>query len=118
MVTVNAFLNKTNMSSMGTIVTSFLAASCCTGPAIFVITGTSAGLLGKLSFLTPVKPYLLSAGFIMLGYSFQNLYLKNKPECACNDIRMRKFSRSMFWVGFIVLVFVALFPKVVLWFYR
>lgn len=110
-------MNRTNLSSSGTILTSLLAASCCIGPAIFIIFGTSVGFLGKLSFLTPIQPYLLVTAFIMLGYSFWKLYLK-KPSCVCKEnISARKIARGIFWIGFIALVFAASLQKVVLWLY-
>ncbi len=111
-------LNKANISSIGTILTSLLVTSCCIGPAIFVIFGASIGFLGGLSFLLPLKPYLLTVAFLILGYSFWRLYMMKKPECACKeDIRARKIARGIFWIGFTVLVFAASFQKVVLWIY-
>jgi mercuric ion transport protein len=106
-----------NISSIGTVVASFLATSCCIGPAIFVVFGTSIGFLGELSFLMPIKPYLLGAAFLMLGYSFWRLYVK-KPDCTCvEDIRARKIARGIFWVGFMALVFAASFQSIILWLY-
>ncbi len=110
-------MNKTNVSSIGAILTSLLVTSCCIGPAFFVVFGTSIGFLGKLSFLMPIQPYLLGGAFLMLGYSFWKLYLK-KPQCACvEDFRVRKIARGIFWVGFSALVFAISFQKVVIWIY-
>ena len=103
-----------NISTIGTVVTSFLAASCCLGPAIFIVLGTSVGVLGKLSFLETYRTYLLGAGFLMLGFSFWKLFLK-KPDCNCKeDIRARKIARGIWWFGFISLVFAAMFQKAIL----
>ncbi len=110
-------MNKTNISSIGTIFTSLFATSCCIGPTVFIIFGTSVGFISKLSFLMPIQPYLLGAAFVMLGYSFWKLYIK-KPDCTCEaDIRTRKIARGIFWIGFIALVFAASFQKGVLWIY-
>jgi mercuric ion transport protein len=106
-----------NVSTMGTVITSFLAASCCIGPVIFVLFGASAGFLGKFSFFETYRPYLLAAGFVMLGFSFWKLFLK-KPACNCKeDIRARKIARGVWWVGFAALVFSASFQPVLLWIY-
>jgi len=106
-----------NLSAMGTVVTSFLAASCCIGPAIFVVFGASAGFLGKLSFLEAYKPYLLAAGFLMLGFSFWKLFIK-KPDCNCReDIRARKIARGIWFFGFASFVFAASFQRIILWIY-
>lgn len=108
-------MKKTNIATSGTIITSFLAASCCIGPALFVVFGTSVGFVGKLSFLEPLRPYLLGAAFVMLGYSFWKLYL-TPPACTCEaDFRKRKIARGIFWVGFTALVIAASFPTVTAW---
>ncbi|MDA8079046.1 MAG: mercuric transporter MerT family protein [Nitrospiraceae bacterium] len=110
-------MKKENISSIGTVIASLLATSCCIGPAIFVIFGTSIGFLSKLAFLTALRPYLLGGAFLMLSYSFWKLYLK-KPHCACaEDIRTRKIARVIFWIGFAGLVFASSFQKVIVWIY-
>lgn len=106
-----------NISSLGTVVASFLAASCCIGPALFVVFGTSVGVLGKLSFFETYRPFLLVAGFVLLGFSFWKLFLK-KPDCNCKeDIRSRKIARGVWWAGLGSLVFAASFQRAILWFY-
>jgi mercuric ion transport protein len=110
-------MKKENVSSLGTVLASLLATSCCIGPAIFVISGASIGVLSKLSFLTVLRPYLLSAAFLMLGYSFWKLYLR-KPDCPCpEDLRPRRIARVIFWIGFVSLVFAASFQKIIAWIY-
>jgi mercuric ion transport protein len=110
-------MKKENISSVGTVITSLLATSCCIGPAIFVVFGTSIGVFGKLSFLSPVRPYLMVAACFMLSYSFWKLYLK-KAQCACEeDMRGRKITRGVLWIGFFALVFSLSFEKVILRFY-
>ncbi len=106
-----------NISNFGTIVASFLAASCCIGPAIFVVFGASAGFLGKLTFFETYRPYLLGAGFLMLSFSFWKLFIK-KPDCKCEaDIRSRKIARGIWWFGFGALILAVSFQKALLWIY-
>ncbi len=110
-------MKKENLSSLGSVVAALLATSCCVGPAVFVVFGTSVGFLGKLSVLEPLRPYMLGAAFLMLGYSFRKLYPK-APDCDCEaDIRTRRVARGILWVGFTALVVAASFQKVVLWLY-
>lgn len=107
-----------NSSSIGTLLASFLAASCCIGPAIFIIFGTSFGFMGGLSFLEPWRPYLLEAAILLLGFSFWKLYLK-KPDCNCTeDFRARKIARGIFWVGVAALVVSASFQTVLIHLYQ
>ncbi len=106
-----------NISGIGTLLASLLAASCCIGPAVFVVFGTSVGFLGKFSFLDPLRLYLLGAALLMFAYSFYKLYLK-KPDCECADsLRTRRAARGIFWVGFAALLFAASFKNVIIWIY-
>jgi len=106
-----------NASTIGTVIASFLAASCCIGPAIFVVFGASAGFLGEFTFFETYRSYLLGTGFLMLGFSFWKLFIK-KPDCKCEaDIRSRKIARSIWWFGFASLALAASFQKVILLFY-
>ncbi len=110
-------MSKEKYTGIGSIIASFLAASCCIGPAVFVLFGTSAGFLGKLSFLERFRPYLLGAAFVMLGYSFYNLYVK-KPDCDCaEDIRNRKIARGIFWIGLVAVVISLTFRRLILLLY-
>jgi mercuric ion transport protein len=110
-------MQKETVSSLGTILASFLAASCCIGPAIFVVFGTSIGFMGKFSAMVSIRPYLLGAAFLMLGYSFWKLYLK-KQQCNCKaDSRARKIARGIFWIGFAALVLSTTFQDLILFLY-
>jgi len=110
-------VKKENVSSIGTILASFLAASCCLGPAVFVVFGTSIGVFGKLSIMEAMRPYLLGVGFLMIGFSFWKLYVR-KPDCNCEaDVRSMKIARSIWWLGFASLVLAATFQKAILLIY-
>jgi len=110
-------MKKENVSSIGSIVASVLATSCCIGPATFILFGASTGFIGKLTFLEPLQPYLLGIGFVMLGFSFWKLYVQ-KQDCTCAaDIRSRRIARSIWWLGFGALIFAASFKRVLLWVY-
>lgn len=106
-----------NLSSLGTVIASFFAASCCIGPAVFVVFGVSVGFLGKLTFLETYRPYLLGAAFLMLSFSFWKLFIQ-KADCKCEaDIRSRKIARGIWWFGFATLILAASFQKALLWIY-
>jgi len=110
-------MRKENISSIGTIIASLLATSCCIGPAIFVVFGTSVGFLGSLSIFEPYRPYFLVAAGLMLGFSFWKLYLKPQ-DCECEeDIRVRRIARIILWIGFALFLFALSFQKLLIWFY-
>ena len=106
-------LRKGGVSATGSIFTALLAASCCVGPAVFVIFGTSIGFFSRLSVLSTFRPYFLAAAFILLGYSFWKLYLK-KEDCDCvADRRAQILARIIFWVGLSLTVAALAFYKIV-----
>jgi len=110
-------MKKENVSSLGTIIASLLATSCCIGPAIFVVFGTSIGFMGKLAIFEPFRPYFLTAAAAMLGFSFWKLYLK-KTACDCaEDVRAKKIARVILWVGILLFVFALSFQKILLLIY-
>jgi len=43
-------MEKENISTTMAVIVSFLAASCCIGPAIFIVFGVSAGFMGNFGF--------------------------------------------------------------------
>lgn len=107
-----------NISTAGTIVASFLAASCCIGPAVFIIFGTSASFLGNLSFMESLRPYLLGTAALLFCFSFWKLYIK-KPDCSCKeDYRARKIARGILWIGGVAIALSASFQTVLIHFYN
>ncbi|NOX26334.1 MAG: hypothetical protein GXP59_09545 [Deltaproteobacteria bacterium] len=110
-------MKKENISSAGTIIASLLATSCCIGPAIFVVFGTSVGFMDKLAVFAPFRPYFLIAAAAMLGFSFWKLYLK-KDDCDCQeDVRVKKIARVILWVGILLFAFSLSFQKILLLIY-
>jgi len=108
-------MKKENLSSIGSIAAALLAASCCIGPVIFILFGTSVGFLSNLMVLDPLRPYMLGAAFVMLGYSFWKLYLK-KVDCNCEaDFRTRRIARMIFWTAAVSLIISVSYLKVVTW---
>jgi len=107
-----------NLTSLGTIVASFLAASCCIGPAVFVIFGTTFGFLSKLSFMESLQPFLIGLALALFSFSFWRLYLK-KPECDCTeDVKSRTIARGILWVGAGAIAISASFQSVLLRIYQ
>jgi len=110
---LRANVRRGGVSGLGSVFTALLAVSCCIGPAVFVIFGTSIGFLSRLTVLSVFRPYFLAAAFILLGYSFWKLYLK-KEKCGCiADKRAQILSRVIFWAGLVLTVSALAFYKIV-----
>ncbi len=92
-------MKRENTTSLMSGIIAFIAASCCIGPALFVLFGSSVGFFRGLKFLAPFRPYLLILAGLVLGFSFYKLYLK-KQACNCvEEQRSKLISRIIFWFG-------------------
>ncbi len=110
-------MKKETMTSIGAMTAALLAAACCIGPIVFVLFGASFAFLGKLSFMEQFRPFFLGLAGLMVGYTFWKLYLK-KADCACPaDIRIRRISRWIFWVGLVVVLLAVFSKTIILWLY-
>ncbi len=115
---------KENMSSLIGVVSAFIAGSCCIGPAVFVIFGTSFGTIGSIgSIFEPYRWLFLGIGYLSIGFSLYKLYdikdrikkILKKPviTCACNEsVRARRFSIGITWFSFVLLIGATLYPLV------
>jgi hypothetical protein len=107
-----------NYTGMGAILSSLLIASCCIGPAVFVIFGTSLTFLGWFSVFEPYQGYFMALAAILLGVSFCRLYLK-KSDCECEerDIRINAVSKVIFWIGVAAFIVVISLTRILLLIY-
>ena len=107
-------MKQENASSFLAMAMAFLATSCCLGPAIFVVFGTSIGFLGEFSFLSPFRPYFLGFAYIVLGFVFWKLFIK-PPDCKCEeDRKKRRIARGIFVVGAVLIVAATFFNKILI----
>lgn len=92
--------NKTPQK--GAVTTGILAAlaasSCCIPPVIAAIVGVG-GVAGTLSWMEPLRPYLIGLAIIAIGYAwYSHLKPKKGDDCGC-DIEKPKFYQTK---GFLV----------------
>ena len=70
----------------GVLGLSALIASCCLGPALFLLFGVSVGALGALSALEPLRPLLIAAGGALLAWAGWRLHRPAAAAAgACSD---------------------------------
>jgi mercuric ion transport protein len=107
-----------NYTGIGAILSSFLIASCCIGPAVFVIFGTSLSFLGWFSVFEPYQAYFMALAAILLSFSFWKLYLK-KSDCNCEekDTRINAVSKVIFWLGLSFFILAISLPWILLLIY-
>lgn len=102
--------NKTLIGS--SILLAFTSSLCCIMP-ILTIVGGIGGIASSLSWVEPLRPYLIGATAIILGFSFYQAY-KPKPadDCGCVTVEKKSFmsSKKFLWIITIVSALLISFP--------
>lgn len=83
--------------SKGAVLTGLIAAlaasSCCVPPLIALIAGVGGGA-SSLSWMEPLRPYLVGLAVIAIGYAwYSHLKTKKAEDCGC-DIEKPKFYQT------------------------
>lgn len=95
----------TVLASIGAVVSLVAASSCCLPLLPFV---AAAGLAGSSAFLATLRPYLMVAAVLLIGYGLYQGY--RAKQC---DRRSGKFSRILLWCSAAVVFMSLLFPQAV-----
>jgi mercuric ion transport protein len=76
------------------------SSSCCIPPVIALIAGVG-GSTSALSWMEPLRPYLIGLAVVAIGYAWYNYYmLKNTNDCDCEiDKKPRWFQTKGFLIG-------------------
>lgn len=105
-------------TSIGSILSAFIASLCCLGPLVFALLGVGgAGLLVKLE---PYRPYFIATTFALLGAGFFLTYRTPKtvgaaaggPDCDCPAPRANRAGKVMLWIATMLVVAFLSFPYV------
>ncbi len=113
-------MKRETLAAGGALGLSVLIASCCLGPALFLLFGVSVGALGSLSIFEPFRPYLIAAGGLLLLYAGVRI-LRPAPagtevgcegEACAPDAPSRRLSRRLFWVASLLYVVAVAYPTV------
>lgn len=114
-------MKRETLATGGVLGLSVLIASCCLGPALFLLFGVSVGALGALSVFEPVRPYLIGVGGALLLYAGWRIHRPapagEEAECAdeacASRSPARRLSRRLFWVASGTYVIAVAYPTVV-----
>ncbi len=113
--------SKDHLATAGTLAAAAFIASCCVGPVLFLVFGTTIGALSSLSILEPYRAYFIAGGFGFWGYGFYRLYLR-KPlapggvACAGACERPSSRARALLWVGFAILLLAIALSRLALYY--
>jgi mercuric ion transport protein len=111
-------MRKEVMSSLGSLVPSFLLSTCCLGPTLYVLFGVSVGGLSIFTPLEPYRPVFMLVALGLLGYAFHHLYIRPPQfDCVEEGGSALRTSRALFWVASLVFVVAAFYPVVFPYFF-
>jgi len=95
-------VKKETLATGGVFGLSVLIASCCIGPALFLLFGVSVGAVSALTVLEPYQPYFIGAGALALGFAGYQIFRPAEADADCTDDacapdgRSRRFARRLF----------------------
>ncbi len=95
--------NQNKKPQKGAVATGILAAlaasSCCIPPVIAAIAGVG-GAAGTLSWMEPLRPYLIGLAVIAIGYAwYSHLKPKKDDDCGCEIEKPKFYQTKGFLVG-------------------
>lgn len=104
-------MQKTTLSSIGSIVTAIVASLCCIGPAVLAIAG--AGSLGAFAALEQFRPYFIGLTALLLGVAFYLTYRKREVKCedgSCKIEGAGKWNKIGVWGATIIAALAISYP--------
>jgi len=104
-------MQKGFLSTVGSLIPSFLVSTCCLGPTVYVLFGVSVGGLSVFAPLEPYRPLFMVGAVALLGSAFYHLYVR-PPAFACveNGSSPLRRHRLLFWVASVVFMVAAVYP--------
>ena len=95
----------TILASTAALASAVAASSCCLPLLPFV---AAAGLAGSSAWFTAVRPYLLAASIVLIGFAFFQSH--RVKQCNC---RPSKLSTAILWISAAVVAVMIFFPQAV-----
>ena len=81
------------------IIAAIAASSCCIPPVIAAIAGIG-GASASLSWMEPLRPYLIILAVVAIGYAWYNhLKPKKADDCGCEITKPKFYQTKGFLVG-------------------
>jgi copper chaperone CopZ len=104
-------MQKTTLSTVGSVVTAIVASLCCIGPAVLAIVG--AGSLGVFSAFETYRPYFIGVTVLLLGAAFYLTYRKREVKCedgSCKIEGAGKWNKIGVWSATVIAALAIAYP--------
>ena len=109
---------KQNRKLLGSGLLLALASSLCCIVPILALFGAAGSAVSMFSWITPLRPYLLSLTAIVLGIAFYRAYRPaKKNECGCTDNKTGMQSKRFLWIITFLSIGLSAFPYYADYFY-
>jgi mercuric ion transport protein len=90
---------KSNGAVTTGIFAAIAASSCCIPPVIAAVAGVG-GAAGSLSWMEPLRPYLIGLAVIAIGYAWYSHFKpKAADDCGCDIEKPKWFQTKGFLIG-------------------
>jgi len=99
--------------------TAILASVCCLGPFVLVLLGVGGAWASTLTWFYPLKPYLITGTYLILGWSGYQLYWPKKTceiGSLCANPGYKRMLRTIFWIVLGLVSITFLLPEVLPYF--
>lgn len=81
------------------VLAAIAASSCCIPPVIAAIAGVG-GAAGSLSWMEPLRPYLIGLAILAIGYAWYNHFKpKDEDDCGCDIEKPKWYQTKGFLIG-------------------
>lgn len=118
-------MKRETLAAGGVVGLSVLIASCCLGPALFLLFGVSVGALGSLAVFEPYRPLLIAGGGALLVYAGTRIFRAAPAagEACASDAcapgsRSRRITRALFVGAGVIYLTAIVYPYVLAAIYR
>jgi copper chaperone CopZ len=104
-------MQKTTLSTVGSIVTALVASLCCIGPVLLAFAGAAS--IKFFSHFEAYRPYFIGLTAILLGSAFYLTYRKREVVCedgTCQIKSAGKWNKIVVWLATVIAVVAIAFP--------
>ena len=104
-------MERSTLSSTGSIAAAFIASLCCIGPIALAVLGL--GGVGLFTALGEYRPYIMAGTVVLLGLAFYFTYKKREVVCedgTCKVESASKWNKIAVWAAAVAVVFFLIFP--------
>lgn len=102
---------KNQSSVWAGVIAAFAASSCCILPLLAAVGGASSSFASSLTWVEPLRPYLMAATLGLFGFAFYRAYRpKVADDCDCEVKPPFWQSKGFLWSVFGLSVLLIAFP--------